>query len=106
MYPWYNRVAAEIKVRIKNFIIEEDIRMLRHLHLNMLVKTTGVVTVTTGILPQLSLLKYNCKSCAYVLGPYVQRQNEEVKPSTCPSCQSRGPFELNAEQVSIFFLYF
>uniref|UniRef100_A0A915CM92 DNA replication licensing factor MCM2 n=1 Tax=Ditylenchus dipsaci TaxID=166011 RepID=A0A915CM92_9BILA len=93
------RVTAEIKVRIKNFVIEEDIRMLRQLHLNMLIKTTGVVTVTTGILPQLAIIKYDCKACSFVLGPFVQRQDEEMKPSTCPSCQSRGPFELNVEQT-------
>lgn len=105
MFPWYNRVTAEIKVRIKNFVIEEEIRALRQLHLNMLVKTSGVITVTTGILPQLSIMKYNCKSCSFVLGPFVQRQDEEVKPNTCPSCQSRGPFELNVEQVKTFFSF-
>ncbi|KAI1733172.1 MCM2/3/5 family domain-containing protein [Ditylenchus destructor] len=99
MYPWYNRITSKITVRIKNFVIEEDIRMLRQLHLNMFVKTTGVVTITTGILPQLSIIKYDCKTCSYVLGPFVQRQDEEVKPSSCPSCQSRGPFELNVEQT-------
>lgn len=72
----------------------------------MLVKTSGVITVTTGILPQLSIIKYNCKSCLFVLGPFVQRQDEEVKPNTCPSCQSRGPFELNVEKVKHYFCMF
>jgi len=123
MFPWYHRVTGEIKVRVKNFILAEDIRNLRHsesfvsyntylclftvstisVHLNMLIKTIGVVTVTTGILPQLSILRFDCKQCSYVLGPFVQRQEsgEEVKPSTCPACQSRGPFELNVEQVRL-----
>lgn len=99
IFPWYHRITNEIKVRIKNLPMEEDIRMLRQVHLNMLIKTTGIVTITTGILPQLSIVKYDCKSCSYVLGPFVQRQDEETKPSTCPSCQSRGPFELNTEEV-------
>uniref|UniRef100_A0A915EDV4 DNA replication licensing factor MCM2 n=1 Tax=Ditylenchus dipsaci TaxID=166011 RepID=A0A915EDV4_9BILA len=99
MFPSYNRDTAEIKVRIKNFVIEKDIRMLRQLHLNMLIKTAGVVTVTTGILPQLAIIKYDCKACSFVLGPFVQRQNEEMKPSACPSCQNLGPFELNVKQT-------
>nr|CAD2150270.1 unnamed protein product [Meloidogyne enterolobii] len=99
IFPWYKRVTNEVKVRVKNLPSEEDIRLLRQIHLNMLIKTSGVVTVTTGILPQLSVLKYDCKSCSFVLGPFVQRQDEETKPTTCPSCQSRGPFELNTEET-------
>uniref|UniRef100_A0A183C1X5 DNA replication licensing factor MCM2 n=1 Tax=Globodera pallida TaxID=36090 RepID=A0A183C1X5_GLOPA len=99
IFPWYHRITNEVKARIKNLPMEEDIRMLRQVHLNMLIKTSGVVTITTGILPQLGIVKYDCKTCSYVLGPFVQRQNEETKPSTCPSCQSRGPFELNTEET-------
>jgi len=89
----------------------EDIRQLRQLHLNQLIKTEGVwecvcahtrpgvVTTTTGILPQLSMIKYDCVKCGYVLGPFVQRQQEETHPSACPDCQSRGPFDINIEEV-------
>uniref|UniRef100_A0A914RZI8 DNA replication licensing factor MCM2 n=1 Tax=Parascaris equorum TaxID=6256 RepID=A0A914RZI8_PAREQ len=87
MYPYYTRVTQEIKIRIRGLPVEEDIRMLRQLHLGMLIRTSGVVTVTTGILPQLSIVKYDC------------RYDEEIKPSTCPSCQGRGPFELNMENT-------
>ncbi|KAK6044510.1 MCM2/3/5 family protein, partial [Cooperia oncophora] len=99
IYPYYGRVCSEIKVRISNLPVEEDIRMLRQIHLNMFIKTSGVVTVATGILPQLSVVKYDCVACGYILGPFVQREDEEVKPTICPSCQGRGPFELNAENT-------
>ncbi|CAJ0604555.1 unnamed protein product [Cylicocyclus nassatus] len=98
-YPYYGRVCAEIKVRISHLPVEEDIRMLRQIHLNMLIKTSGVVTVATGILPQLSVVKYDCVACGYILGPFIQRDDEEVKPTICPSCQGRGPFELNVENT-------
>lgn len=39
-----------LKIRIRGLPVEEDIRMLRQLHLNMLIRTSGVVTVTTGSL--------------------------------------------------------
>lgn len=81
LFPWYAKhITSEINVRIKNLPSEEDIRMLRQIHLNMLIKIVGVVTITTGILPQLSIIKYDCKACSFVLGPFVQRQNEEAKP--------------------------
>ncbi|VDD90988.1 unnamed protein product [Enterobius vermicularis] len=99
MYPYYTRITPEIKVRIRGLPVEEEIRMLRQAHLNMLIKVTGVMTITTGILPQLSIVKFDCTSCGYLLGPFLQREDEEVKPSTCPSCQSRGPFELNMEET-------
>ena len=39
-------------------------------------RTHGVVTGSTGVLPQLSLIKYDCKKCGYVLGPFAQNQNQ------------------------------
>ena len=67
----------------------------RKLHLNQLVRTLGVVTATTGVLPQLSVVKYDCTKCNYILGPFVQSQNTEVKPGSCPECQSAGPFTVS-----------
>lgn len=72
----------------------------RQLHLNQLIRTSGVVTSCTGVLPQLSMVKYNCNKCSFVLGPFCQSQNQEVKPGSCPECQSAGPFEVNMEEVS------
>lgn len=71
----------------------------RQLHLNQLIRTSGVVTSTTGVLPQLSMVKYDCSRCNFVLGPFYQGQNQEVKPGSCPECQSTGPFSVNMEQV-------
>ena len=78
--------------------------LLRQLHLNQLIRTSGVVSSTTGVLPQLSIIKYNCNKCSFVLGPYYQSQNQEVKPGSCPECQSIGPFDINMEQVR-FYIY-
>ncbi|KAF8370352.1 mcm-2 [Pristionchus pacificus] len=99
-YPYYARVCSQIKVRIRGLPVEEEIRMLRQLHLNMLVRVSGVVTVATGILPQLGIVKFDCISCGYLLGPFIQTQDNEVRPSMCPSCQGKGPFEMNEEQVA------
>lgn len=71
----------------------------RQLHLNQLIRTSGVVSSCTGVLPQLSMVKYNCNKCNFVLGPYFQSQNQEVKPGSCPECQSQGPFDINMEEV-------
>jgi predicted Zn-ribbon and HTH transcriptional regulator len=71
----------------------------RQLHLNQLIRTSGVVTSCTGVMPQLSIIKYDCVKCGFLLGPFYQSQNQEVKPGSCPECQSNGPFEINMEQV-------
>lgn len=71
----------------------------RQLHLNQLIRTGGVVTCSSGILPQLNMVKYDCVKCRFVLGPFFQGQNQELKPGSCPQCQSRGPFEINMEQT-------
>ncbi|KAM4799872.1 DNA replication licensing factor MCM2 [Urocitellus parryii] len=99
MYPKYDRIASHIHVRISHLPLVEELRSLRQLHLNQLIRTSGVVTSCTGVLPQLSMVKYNCNKCNFVLGPFCQSQNQEVKPGSCPECQSAGPFEVNMEQT-------
>ncbi|XP_029457178.1 DNA replication licensing factor MCM2 isoform X2 [Rhinatrema bivittatum] len=99
MYPKYDRIAREIHVRISHLPLVEELRSLRQLHLNQLIRTGGVVTSCTGVLPQLSMVKYNCNKCSFILGPFFQSQNQEVKPGSCPECQSLGPFEINMEET-------
>ncbi|XP_054711907.1 DNA replication licensing factor mcm2-like [Uloborus diversus] len=99
MYPQYERITSEIHVRITDLPLMENIRSLRQLHLNQLIRTSGVVTCATGVLPQLSVIKYDCIKCHYVLGPFIQSYDNEVKPGTCPECQSNGPFQINMEQT-------
>ncbi|XP_070506279.1 DNA replication licensing factor Mcm2 [Chironomus tepperi] len=99
IFPTYERVTNEIHVRISELPLIEELRTFRKLHLNQLVRTMGVVTATTGVLPQLSVVKYDCVKCGYIIGPFVQNQNSEVKPGSCPECQSAGPFSINMEQT-------
>uniref|UniRef100_UPI00398E7B76 DNA replication licensing factor MCM2 n=1 Tax=Pristiophorus japonicus TaxID=55135 RepID=UPI00398E7B76 len=99
MYPKYDRIAKEIHVRISSLPLVEELRSLRQLHLNQLIRTSGVVTSCTGVLPQLSMVKYNCNKCNFILGPFFQSQSQEVKPGSCPECQSMGPFEINMEET-------
>jgi len=99
MFPRYEAIAKEIHVRITDLPLVEELRSLRQLHLNQLIRTSGVVTSSTGVLPQLSLIKYDCDKCSYVMGPFVQSQNQETKPGVCPECQSRGPFSVNMEET-------
>ncbi|KAF7493453.1 DNA replication licensing factor mcm2 [Sarcoptes scabiei] len=99
IYPAYDRIVKEIFVRISQLPLLEDICSLRQLHLNQLVRTHGVITSSTSILPQLSVVKYDCLKCHYVLGPFVQTQLSETRPGSCPECQSSGPFSLNMEET-------
>ncbi|VEL36793.1 unnamed protein product [Protopolystoma xenopodis] len=99
-YSRYDRITSHINVRINDLPLIEDLRCLRFLHLHQLIRTAGVVTSTTGVMPQLSLVRYNCMKCSCLIGPFAQGQGgNEVRPSTCPDCQSSGPFEINMQQT-------
>src|SRR5689334_703411 len=77
---------------------------IRQLHLNCFVKVSGVVTRRTSVFPQLKYVKYDCTNCNFILGPYYQDSSTtgmETKIGSCPECQSKGPFSINAEQVSV-----
>lgn len=45
-----------LQIRLRGMPVVDDIRMLRQIHLNMLVRVTGVVTVTTGLFFSLKYL--------------------------------------------------
>lgn len=99
LYPKYHNISKRISIRIDNFPLSEDIRTLRQVHLNQLIRTNGVMTSTTGIFPQLSMAKFTCMKCRYVLGPIYQSQDREIRPGPCPECHSNGPFDLNVQET-------
>lgn len=98
-YPSYERIHSEIHVRIVDLPVVSSLRDLRRNHLNSLVRVSGVVTRRTGVFPQLKYVKFDCGKCGVVIGPFYQDTNKEVKISICPSCESKGPFTVNTEQV-------
>ena len=99
LYPNHRSIEKELFVRVSNCLQNDNIRDLRVEHLNKLIGVSGVVTTSTGVLPQLSIIKFNCQKCGFTLGPFTQNQENEVRPGSCPECQSNGPFELNMEEV-------
>lgn len=99
LFPDYERVHKEIFVRITHLPIVDNIRDIRQGHLNGLVKIAGVVTRRTGVFPQLAQVKYDCLKCGFTMGPFYQNSEHEVKPGSCPDCQSLGPFSINVEQT-------
>lgn len=98
-YPDYERIHAEIHVRIFELPLNYTLRQLRQQHLNSLVRVSGVVTRRTGVFPQLKYVKFDCTKCGVTLGPFQQESSVEVKITYCQNCQSRGPFTLNSEKT-------
>ncbi|KAL1942774.1 hypothetical protein VTO73DRAFT_5014 [Trametes versicolor] len=98
-YPAYERIHSEVHVRITDLPLASSLRDLRRSHLNTLVRVTGVVTRRTGVFPQLKYVKFDCRKCGAVLGPFYQDSTREVKISYCPNCESKGPFHVNSEQT-------
>ncbi|KAJ3288170.1 MCM DNA helicase complex subunit, partial [Borealophlyctis nickersoniae] len=95
----YDRIKSEIHVRITDLPAISTLRDLRQGDLNRLVRVTGVVTRRTGVFPQLKYVKYDCVKCGAMLGPYYQDATNEIRLRNCPSCQSKGPFNINSEQT-------
>ncbi|PNW80981.1 hypothetical protein CHLRE_07g338000v5 [Chlamydomonas reinhardtii] len=88
-----------VHVRVVGLPISDSLRDLRNYHLNCLIRVSGVVTRRTGVFPQLQLIKYDCVKCGYVLGPFAMHTDTAVKPNACPSCTSKGPFEVNSSET-------
>lgn len=99
LFEEYDRIRSEVHVRVTDFPTLDQIRDLRHSHLNTLVRVTGVVTRRSGVFPQLKLVKYDCGRCGAVLGPFVQDLNQEIHINACTGCDGRGPFTINTAQT-------
>ncbi|KAL4424005.1 hypothetical protein ABPG75_001306 [Micractinium tetrahymenae] len=95
----FSNVQESVFVRIANIPLQESIRDLRHFHLNQLVRVDGVVTRRTGVYPQLQRTFYDCLKCGAVLGPYFQTGDREIKLGSCPSCEAKGPFQVNVKET-------
>lgn len=98
-YPSYERIHSEVHVRIADLPLSSSLRDLRRSNLNNLVRVTGVVTRRSGVFPQLKYVKFDCRKCGAVLGPFYQDATKEVKVSFCANCESKGPFPVNSEQT-------
>ncbi|GMI89841.1 MINICHROMOSOME MAINTENANCE 2 [Hibiscus trionum] len=99
LHPNYRNIHQKIYVRITNLPIYDQIRDIRQIHLNTMVRIGGVVTRRSGVFPQLQQVKYDCNKCGAILGPFFQNSYSEVKVGSCPECQSKGPFTVNVEQT-------
>uniref|UniRef100_A0A7S0WTV5 DNA replication licensing factor MCM2 n=1 Tax=Chlamydomonas leiostraca TaxID=1034604 RepID=A0A7S0WTV5_9CHLO len=106
MFEGEDEVAAavgnsefEVHVRISELPVQDRLRDLRGYHLNGLVRVSGVVTRRTGVFPQLRVVKFDCAKCGYLLGPFTQAGDCEIKPQLCPNCSSKGPFMVNAAET-------
>ncbi|MBA0556070.1 hypothetical protein Golob_026204 [Gossypium lobatum] len=99
LHPNYKNIHQKIYIRITNLPIYDQIRDIRQIHLNTMVRIGGVVTRRSGVFPQLQQVKYDCNKCGSILGPFFQNSYSEVKVGSCPECQSKGPFTVNIEQT-------
>uniref|UniRef100_A0A0A0LCK0 DNA replication licensing factor MCM2 n=1 Tax=Cucumis sativus TaxID=3659 RepID=A0A0A0LCK0_CUCSA len=99
IHPNYKNIHQKIYVRINNLPVYDQIRNIRQIHLNTMIRIGGVVTRRSGVFPQLQQVKYDCNKCGTILGPFFQNSYSEVKVGSCPECQSKGPFTVNVEQT-------
>lgn len=91
-YP--NLDIKKITVRITNLPIIDNIRDLRQIHLDSLVRTKGVVTRCNDVLPHLLQIKWKCDKCGQIHGPFEVSDEKIYPPSFCAACNSKGPFKM------------
>ncbi|CAH8254694.1 unnamed protein product [Arabidopsis lyrata] len=99
LHPNYKNIHTKIYVRVTNLPVNDQIRNIRQIHLNTMIRIGGVVTRRSGVFPQLQQVKYDCNKCGAILGPFFQNSYSEVKVGSCSECQSKGPFTVNVEQT-------
>uniref|UniRef100_A0A7S3N4W0 DNA replication licensing factor MCM2 n=1 Tax=Euplotes harpa TaxID=151035 RepID=A0A7S3N4W0_9SPIT len=94
VFPAYENVYKQVFVRIRDLPIEDNLRDLRQIHLNALIKIKGVVTKRTGIYPQMKKVFFFCK-CGERKGPIYLTGDDEAKLGNCYRCHASGPFVLD-----------
>ncbi len=96
LFPDYYLIHSTIFARIKELPVEDQLRDLRMVHMNSLIKIRGVVTKRTGVFPEYSKIFYRC-SCGDIKGPIYHSNAYEGKQflGQCVVCQSNGPFTVD-----------
>lgn len=67
-FPNYHKIHQDIYVKVKDFLLEEDLRNIRHKHLSKMVKIKGVVTRRSAVFSQLKKIYMECR-CGNSIGP-------------------------------------
>lgn len=99
IFPEYIRIHPEIFVRISELPVSDHLRDVRHIHLNTLIKVSGVVTRRSGVFPHLRMVKLTCEKCKRTQSPMSTTSKAPEKSITsCTDCGSRGPFTVDSEQ--------
>jgi DNA replication licensing factor MCM2 len=99
LFPSNFLESPKIFIRMSNIPICDSLKDVRQIHLNNLVRVSGVVVKRTSVFPQLVKAIYNCNKCHFHIGPIAQNNIEtESKPNCCANCQSKGPFLFNEEE--------
>ena len=104
LYPNYtSNVAEDFSVRIVELPVIDELRNLRQVHLNGLVRVAGVVTKRSGINPKLKVVRFSCRNCQ-ALAPTAHNAQEHQSSSElvkqilsglrCEVCNSTS-FEVN-----------
>lgn len=89
IFPEYVNISSQIRVRISELILVEQLSGMRTLHLNQLVCTVGFVTATTGVLSMAFSEIYDC-DCGRTVGPFSLTET--------PVCCDK-PLKINKEQT-------
>lgn len=98
-FPGYENIHSEIYVRMKEWPILTELRDLRKLHLNQMIKIIGVVTRRGAVYSQLKKVYYICNRCGQRLGPLFvnEHSQDSVHLGACQACQAKGPFQIDSE---------
>lgn len=98
-YPSYANIHPEVFVKIKELPIKDNLRELRHIHLNKLINIVGVITKRNQVLNQLKRISCRCQRCGELQGPFYASSISEINFGSCGSCQSKGPFYIDKERT-------
>lgn len=98
-YPSYASIHPEVFVKIKDLPIKDNLRELRHIHLNKLINIIGVITKRNQVLNQLKKITCRCQRCGELQGPFYASSISEINFGACGSCQSKGPFYIDKERT-------
>jgi DNA replication licensing factor MCM2 len=94
IFPQYSNIHNEIYIRIRDLPILDNLRDLRYVHLDNLIRVRGVVTKRSTVYPQMKKAMFICKKCGDKKGPFYLN-GAKIEIGSCLICQSNGPYEID-----------
>ena len=104
-FPQYKEIHDECFVRVAELPIIDTLRDLRTVHMNILVRVSGIITRRSQVLPKLKSVSFKCLVCSTIHGPHAHSSPIPMAAPPCNHCDDGLGNVVQDNELSVYRNY-